>query len=203
MKRGLHPPEPAIPKAILPFFVGVFWVSVLAHGAEVTTGPELLEDIAINSGADQVVLHKGTPLSILKREDGDCVVSLVLPDGTPMITQLRTSVIEEPDRETTNAGANSSQSSGKEKSSSTSKEPWTAKGIEETKREPVGIENLADTTTYPQFKLPSLSSEALLPEARYTEQTGSHTCGQPSSPQSFGSIAGMFSGRFVRICQSE
>jgi pimeloyl-ACP methyl ester carboxylesterase len=72
------------------FFItlGAFLTSTYSLRSDSTSESRLDESVNISIGDHQISLSKGTPVQILQTKDQTATVSLILPDGSSLITQI-------------------------------------------------------------------------------------------------------------------
>jgi len=170
MRASVGVPRVATSRARHLVFSGLCFLSTAFSRLEADVAGVLKQDATIRSGKNQILISKGSSLCVLKTGESVCVVSLTLPDGTPVITQIPSALI---------SLADSSRNDEIKKQSVVKVDATTdtrAKAAEPTVFHSESTEQVQVSPPvgpdYPRFKLPSESSESILPNGQYTVQTG-------------------------------
>jgi pimeloyl-ACP methyl ester carboxylesterase len=172
--KGVKPnfvtPKVAILRTKRLIFIGLWCLSALFQRVQADSVPVLRQNTTIKTGNTEILLLKGTTLSVLKKSDLVCIISVNLPDGTPIITQLPSSVISIPRP----IDDHNNVMSGLAKAGAEVSLPPQSRSQPDLNAEkaPQFDESAVNPPEYPLFKLPSDSLDSVLPANRYIIQTG-------------------------------
>ena len=150
--------------------LGAIYLLLLLSQAKAGSTSVLSSTVILNTGGKKVEVPQGTAVSILKTGDSICVVSMELPDGTPIITQISSKLLSASETAVERHRLFSPVVPEAEVNSDSPSETAFAKGADiKVAQSPASS---SDGPIYPQFKIPSGSTNSVLPGIRYEVQTG-------------------------------
>jgi len=139
---------------------------------EASDGVVLKKPTIVTVGSTPVFLAKGTPISLLTKHSSSYVISVTLPDGSPLITEIPSSAFENrSDREPKTTTPDQAALSGAATIQQMKLQSFTAAASDAIASPPEESET-GEAQIYPQFKFPEDVSNVSLPQARYTALTG-------------------------------